>query len=78
MAIGWSDLKGHGSQASRATRVLVGVGQQAEQYVDVSVLVDGEVGQVHLLSADGERHLVSAPVATTLIEWDDVQELRGI
>ncbi|MDB4948625.1 MAG: hypothetical protein JWM27_1274 [Gemmatimonadetes bacterium] len=78
MAIGWSDLNGHGAQPSRAARVLVGVGAAPEQYMNVNVLVDGETGQLHLISADGERHLVSAPIAATLVEWGDVAELRGV
>jgi hypothetical protein len=78
MTIGWPELNGHGAEPSPAARVLVGVGREAEQYVNVRALVDGETGQIHLFSADGKRHLASAPVAATLVEWGDVRELRGL
>jgi hypothetical protein len=78
MAITWPDLNGHGAQPAPAARVLVGMGSGSEQYVNVRALVDAEAGQIHLFSADGTRHLASAPVATTLVEWGDVGELRGV
>lgn len=78
MAITWPDLKGHGAQPAAAKRVLVGVGSGSEQYVNVRALVDAEAGQIHLFSTDGERHLASSPIASTLVEWEDVQELHGV
>jgi len=77
MSLAWASLNGVHAKAQPAHSVTILYANSEDSISGAMVYIDREVGLVHVLDHDGQTHLLTVPIARTIIEWQDSSERGG-